>query len=274
MLVIPLGATEQHGPHLPLETDTLIARAIAHRQSRRATTWRSPPALPYGSSGEHGGFPGTLSLGQDTLELRWSSSSAARRLRRGRVASWHGGNAEPLSRAVARLRAEGHRVVAGSPPPGAADLHAGRTETSLMLALAPERVRDARRRRGAAPPRGRAARRCRRATRARTTARRSGPRCGRARPRGASRASWPSDRVPGKPACSPLDPYGSAGATATSSRVGHRPPRPPPRRSACPSPAAGAARAARSPPSGTMSTSGPRPLQVRPRGRADLTGQP
>ena len=59
LLVVPLGATEQHGPHLPLGTDTIIAS----RAGGVARTRSSAPALPYGSSGEHAGFAGTLSIG-------------------------------------------------------------------------------------------------------------------------------------------------------------------------------------------------------------------
>ena len=145
VLIVPLGATEQHGPHLPLETDTLIAVAVAEAVGAARDDVAVAPALPYGSSGEHAGFPGTLSLGQEALELALVELvRSADRFDAVVLASWHGGNAEPLARAVARLRAEGRRVVAWDPRPGAADLHAGRTETSLVLALAPERVGPAR----------------------------------------------------------------------------------------------------------------------------------
>jgi len=145
VLIVPLGATEQHGPHLPLETDTLIAVAVAEAVGAARDDVAVAPALPYGSSGEHAGFPGTLSLGQEALELALVELvRSADRFDAVVLASWHGGNGEPLARAVARLRAEGRRVVAWDPRPGAADLHAGRTETSLVLALAPERVGPAR----------------------------------------------------------------------------------------------------------------------------------
>ena len=145
VLIVPLGATEQHGPHLPLETDSLIAVAVAEAVGAARDDVAVAPALPYGSSGEHAGFPGTLSLGQEALELALVELvRSADRFDAVVLASWHGGNAEPLARAVTRLRAEGRRVVAWDPRPGAADLHAGRTETSLVLALAPERVGPAR----------------------------------------------------------------------------------------------------------------------------------
>src|SRR3954453_2101270 len=68
VLLLPLGATEQHGPHLPLETDTLIAVALADGVARVRGDVVVAPALPFGSSGEHAGFPGTLSVGQEVLE--------------------------------------------------------------------------------------------------------------------------------------------------------------------------------------------------------------
>ena len=67
LLVVPLGATEQHGPHLPLGTDTVIASALRGSRRRDAVV---APALPYGSSGEHAGFPGTLSIGHAALRAR------------------------------------------------------------------------------------------------------------------------------------------------------------------------------------------------------------
>src|SRR5581483_12509584 len=69
LLLVPLGSTEQHGPHLPLGTDTLVARAVCTRLARARDDVVVAPALPYGSSGEHAGFPGTLSIGQNALEL-------------------------------------------------------------------------------------------------------------------------------------------------------------------------------------------------------------
>src|SRR4030081_1452778 len=69
LLAVPLGSTEQHGPHLPLDTDTRIATALAAGLARRRDDGVVAPALPYGASGEHAGFPGTLSVGTPALEL-------------------------------------------------------------------------------------------------------------------------------------------------------------------------------------------------------------
>jgi mycofactocin precursor peptide peptidase len=140
-LLVPLGATEQHGPHLPLATDTLIAVALADAVAARRRDVAVGPALPYGSSGEHAGFPGTLSLGQAALEeVLVELVRSADRFEDVVLLSWHGGNAEPLARAVARLRAEGRNVTSWQPRFDHVDAHAGRFETSLMLAIAPQLV--------------------------------------------------------------------------------------------------------------------------------------
>jgi creatinine amidohydrolase len=142
ILLIPLGSTEQHGPHLPVTTDTDIAVAIAETAASRNALVTVAPPVAYGSSGEHQGFPGTLSIGQEATELLLVElgRSAAVDFARTVVVSAHGGNAGPLARAMARLAEEGHPVSAWSPS-WSGDLHAGRIETSLMLAIAPDRVR-------------------------------------------------------------------------------------------------------------------------------------
>jgi creatinine amidohydrolase len=136
VLVVPLGSTEQHGPHLPLGTDTMVASALAARLAAARDDVVVAPALPYGSAGEHAGFPGTLSIGSSVLEsvlveLVRSADAFAGVV----LVSGHGGNAAPLTAAVARLRSEGRRVLAWSPSIPGGDAHAGRTETSLVLAL-------------------------------------------------------------------------------------------------------------------------------------------
>lgn len=143
-VLVPTGSTEQHGPHLPLDTDTVIAAAVAAEAAAQsgAADVVVAPALAYGASGEHQDFPGTVSLGHEALllvlvELARSLSVWAERIV---FVNAHGGNVPTLVRGVRQLAAENHRV--GWVPCGfAGDAHAGRTETSLMLHLSPERVR-------------------------------------------------------------------------------------------------------------------------------------
>lgn len=142
LLAVPLGATEQHGPHLPFTVDTEIAVELCRRLALARPSVVTAPPLPYGSSGEHAAFPGTLSIGQAATELlvvelvRSADDFAGVVL-----VSAHGGNAEPVRRAVARLHREGRRVLAWGPTSPPTDSHAGRTETSVMLALRPDAVR-------------------------------------------------------------------------------------------------------------------------------------
>lgn len=68
VLVVPVGATEQHGPHLPVTTDTDIAVSVVAAAAALDPTIVVAPAVAYGSSGEHDGFAGTLSLGQEATE--------------------------------------------------------------------------------------------------------------------------------------------------------------------------------------------------------------
>ncbi len=67
-IAVPLGATEQHGPHLPLTTDTEIAVELVARLADARSDVVAAPAIPYGSSGEHIEFAGTISIGQRAIE--------------------------------------------------------------------------------------------------------------------------------------------------------------------------------------------------------------
>jgi mycofactocin system creatininase family protein len=159
LLAVPVGSTEQHGPHLTLSTDTDIAVALARRLAARRSDVMVAPAVPYGSSGEHAGFPGTLSIGQDALELVLVELVRSADAFAGVVVvSAHGGNARPVRRAVDLLSAEGRRVLAWSPPAPAnagGDTHAGWIETSVLLALDADAVRMERAECGSMEPIGR-----------------------------------------------------------------------------------------------------------------------
>jgi mycofactocin system creatininase family protein len=141
VLVIPFGSTEQHGPHLPLSTDTDIAVALAHGLASRRADVLVAPRVSYGASGEHAGFAGTLSIGQEALHLLVIElvRSATDTFQHVLVVNGHGGNAATLAQACARLRDESRDVLVWSPR-WHGDAHAGRTETSVMLALDAGRV--------------------------------------------------------------------------------------------------------------------------------------
>lgn len=142
LLAVPLGATEQHGPHLPIGTDTLVASALADRLAAQRGDVIVAPGVAYGSSGEHAGFAGTLSIGAPaTTTLVVEVGRSADAFRGVVLVCGHGGNAAAVGKAVSTLRAEGRDVLAWFPSVGGGDAHAGRTETSLLLALAPELVR-------------------------------------------------------------------------------------------------------------------------------------
>jgi creatinine amidohydrolase/Fe(II)-dependent formamide hydrolase-like protein len=170
--VVPLGAIEQHGPHLPFATDTWIADALAVRLCARLPGCVALPAVSLGCSPEHADFPGTLALRAETLEAVLADaivSLARHGVSRVFVFSAHGGNAEALRAALPRLREAacdaarecGHaapRVLAHTDlagltralhraaadqgvGPGEAGHHAGEIETSILLALRPGAVR-------------------------------------------------------------------------------------------------------------------------------------
>jgi mycofactocin system creatininase family protein len=138
LLLVPVGALEQHGPHLPLGTDTAVATTVAGRAGLPVT-----PPIAFGASGEHEGFPGTVSIGTEVLAtvLVETGRSACRWARRLCFVNGHGGNLPALVAATTLLRAESRDVAWHSCGVPGADAHAGRHETSLMLALAPDDVR-------------------------------------------------------------------------------------------------------------------------------------
>ena len=157
VLLLPIGSMEQHGPHLPLDTDAILAQALAGaitvRFGEAFDIWQLP-SLPLGLSGEHAWASGTLSLSVTgmTALLRELASEILRSLpaRNLMIVNGHGGNRGLLEVLAYEFKAEFelnacvlHIGALMSPitDAGLPEIHAGRDETSLMLALAPDRVR-------------------------------------------------------------------------------------------------------------------------------------
>ena len=158
LLVLPTAAIEQHGPHLPLATDTLINNLLLGRALEKLAPELPVYALPpvhYGKSNEHIGFPGTLSLSASTFmavlrDLGASLSSAG--FKKVVLYNTHGGNTSLIDVMARDLRAEfGLRMFAlhGSggvpfeglnPQERAYGFHAGEVETSFLLASMPKLV--------------------------------------------------------------------------------------------------------------------------------------
>jgi len=144
LVAVPVGSCEQHGPHLPLDTDTRIAIALALSLAEsfgEGEVLVSPP-LGITASGEHQSFPGTLSVGAEVLEQMvielvrsadWSGGVV--------LVNGHGGNHGPVYNAVRQLHTEQRKVLSWWPKIEGGDAHAGESETAMMLALAPELVR-------------------------------------------------------------------------------------------------------------------------------------
>jgi len=141
-VIIPVGSFEQHGPHLPLDTDTQIASYLCATATQNIDNLVIAPAISISASGEHAGFPGTISLGIDVfttviVELVRSCDWAAGVI----LVHGHGGNLAAVQRATTLLHSEQRNIASWWPRLPGADAHAGHTETSLMLAINPHSVR-------------------------------------------------------------------------------------------------------------------------------------
>ncbi len=157
--ILPLGATEQHGPHLPAETDSIIAQAVSARAVSLIKDSMMVELLPVetvGYSIEHSDFPGTRTLRYDGAVERWIAIGAEQKLRGVNklvMLNAHGGNSPLMTIVATELRVR-HAMLAVATswtrfgyPPGLVDeleksvgIHGGFVETSVMLALRPDLV--------------------------------------------------------------------------------------------------------------------------------------
>lgn len=154
ILLLPIGAWEQHGPHLPFDTDTIIVDSVVARALRDtqvdADSFAIAPTIAISASDEHVGFPGTLSMGTEALvqsvvaicrSASWSLGVC--------IVNGHGGNVDALARISSALTYEKIRHSIWSLPSyDGSDMHAGHTETSVMLHVAPGTVQTDRIERG------------------------------------------------------------------------------------------------------------------------------
>jgi len=155
LVIIPVGAIEQHGPHLPVGVDSFLGEAVlqslAARLPPEALVWFGP-SITYGKSNEHLTFPGSLSVSAQTLRrLLIALALQLKTLGFHQLAflNTHGGNSSVIDYTLRELQSEHGLVVEHLRLPPSAELsaqerawgfHAGEWETSLMLALTPDLV--------------------------------------------------------------------------------------------------------------------------------------
>lgn len=157
--ILPVGAIEQHGPHLPLGVDAMINQGIVERALDRLPDGIQAlalPMLPVGKSDEHIDFPGTLTLGAETVTRLWrevGASVARAGVRKLVLFNSHGGQVAIMDVVARDLRIHEKMLVmayswfAGGLPDGLFPedevrygIHAGAIETSMMLHLRPDLV--------------------------------------------------------------------------------------------------------------------------------------
>jgi mycofactocin system creatininase family protein len=143
-VLVPLGSLEQHGPHLPLDTDTRIAVAVADAAAAARADAAVAPPVTFGASGEHGAFPGTLSIGTAALAqlLVELGRDVARHWGALLLVNGHGGNHDAVADALRRLQLEGRPSAAFHVAAVGSDAHAGRAETAMLLSLESGLVRS------------------------------------------------------------------------------------------------------------------------------------
>ncbi len=159
VVVQPIGAVEQHGPHLPCGVDSMIATALVEAAMARLAPDVDVfvlPTLAYGKSNEHDGFAGTISLSTNTLYglcLDVGRSVARWGFRKLAFVNAHGGQPQLLEVAARDIRAatdlqvfpiHAYRLpamAAATARDAEWGVHAGETETALMLAIHPDTVR-------------------------------------------------------------------------------------------------------------------------------------
>lgn len=160
--LLPVGAIEQHGPHLPLSVDALVVEALAEAALARAEPGLPLlllPLCPFGKSDEHRDYPGTITLSASTLQAVWyeiGASLARTGLRKLLILNGHGGQVATAQLVARELRIRHAMLVASClwPQLGLPEgilpadelrfgIHAGALETALVQALRPELVRQA-----------------------------------------------------------------------------------------------------------------------------------
>lgn len=148
LLLVPLGSCEQHGPHLPVDTDQRIANWLCDQLGASLSYVVIAPPITISASGEHQGFAGTLSIGAAVLEsvvieLVRSALPAPGEGPFDAVlfVNGHGGNIAAVNAAVTQLGSESRSVAVWNPQVAGGDSHAGRTETSMLMYFDPSCVR-------------------------------------------------------------------------------------------------------------------------------------
>ena len=161
-VVFGVGSTEQHGPHLPLASDTLMGEWMADAVARRLGKALVAPTIRVGCSQHHIAFPGTISIEHQTLEdilVSYAETLLNHGFRRAVIIPSHGGNFETVAKALLRLQksmpgkeissfcdlnqliAISHKLSAEyGISPGASGAHAGEFETSILLFIRPDLV--------------------------------------------------------------------------------------------------------------------------------------